>query len=328
MHLNFPVWLFFILFWLSIVFLVMLVLKYRTVKKLKREIKFHKKIIESKSKSHTSGKKRNVFEKGLILSFDKNGDILSINDGFLEFLDYTKAELIGKNIVGNIIPNKDSDGNNMSKIVEHFTLNPKLYIDIETEVISKNNETRWVSWTNRALYDDDGKVKAFTCVGFDITPRKMLEKELADLSSSDVIKGVYNRTSFMDIGNKELVRATRYNRDLAIIVFVVNRNQNHNKNMQQEIRDDVFMQSAVDIVKTLIRDCDYIGRIGDNEFSLLLPETKLINANILMERIEARFAEMSEDEETAFALGSIGSAGRKSGDETLDDLVIRAFEVL
>ncbi len=309
---------------LAVVFLGMVFAFFKKINSLKKEIKFHKKIIESKSKSFNSANRKKVFEKSLILSFTEDGVITSVNAAFSDFLGFEEQELIGQNIVGSIIPEKDSNGNDMTQIVKHFVANPKLYIDIETEVCSKSKKSQWVSWTNRAIYDADGNITSFTCVGFDVTARKILEKELAEVSSADVIAGVYNKMTFTDVANKELMRATRYNRDLSLVVFIVHRSLHY----KGEEHNDFFLQKGVDVCKSLIRDCDYIGRIGDNEFALLLPETQLSSAEILINRINNKVKALADDENNPFVIDSLGVGERQAGDESIDKLILRAFNSL
>ncbi len=321
MLITFPILFFYITTIFAIIFLVVLIVEHRIIKRLRKEIGLHKRIIESKTKSLTSGRKRRVFDKGLILSFDTSGIILSLNDAFLEFLGFTRDDLIGKSIIGTLIPQKDSNGNNMSRIVEHFVSNPKLYIDLETEIVNKNKDKYWVSWTNRAIYDENNKLQSFTCVGFDITSRKTLEKELEEVSSSDIVRGVYNKSTFIDISNKELMRAIRYKRHLSIVVMTVYRNPKY-KNSNY---DDKFLQNAVSLCKSLIRDCDYIGRIGDNEFALLLPETKEERAKIVISRIKNKIIELDQTEELSFIIDSLGAGEKLDTDESIDSTIIRAF---
>ena len=76
--------------------------------------------------------------KSLFLSIDKDGKILSINEYACEFFGYTEEELLGKNVIGFLVPQKDSRGNVLTNIIERITNNPRLYIDYENENICKD----------------------------------------------------------------------------------------------------------------------------------------------------------------------------------------------
>ena len=162
--------------------------------------------------------------KSIILFLDKDGCILSGNDYAFEFFGYTdKTELLGKNIIGTVVPPKDSHGQNMTNLIERIKNNPRLYVDNENENICKNGKKVWVSWTNRIVYDSDGVPSEIRAVGFDISARKRLEDELRQMTVLDPITGVLNRQRFLDDGTRELKRARRYGRDLSVLLLTIDR---------------------------------------------------------------------------------------------------------
>ena len=65
--------------------------------------------------------------KSIILGMDKDGVIRSVNDYGVEFFGYeNKDELIGKNLLGTLLPAKDSHGQNMTNLIERIKNNPRL----------------------------------------------------------------------------------------------------------------------------------------------------------------------------------------------------------
>ena len=95
--------------------------------------------------------------KSLFLCIDKDGNILSVNDYAREFFGYDENEMVGKNIVGTLVPAKDSHGYDLSNLIYRIQNNPRLYIDNENENICKDGRKVWISWTNRIIYDADGQ---------------------------------------------------------------------------------------------------------------------------------------------------------------------------
>ncbi len=117
----------------------------------------------------------------IILKMDLSGHIVFINDFGLDFFGYRHEELIGRNVLGTIVPEYDSSGTNMYEIIAEILQYPKLYQIYENENIRKSGELVWISWTNRPVYGDDGEIEYILSVGNDITKYKL--KELADKES-------------------------------------------------------------------------------------------------------------------------------------------------
>ena len=95
--------------------------------------------------------------KSLFLRIDKNGNVLSVNDYAIEFFGFTEEELVGRNVIGTLIPPKDSHGQVLSNLIDRIKNNPRLYMDNETENTCKDGKKVWISWTNRIIYGKDGQ---------------------------------------------------------------------------------------------------------------------------------------------------------------------------
>lgn len=268
--------------------------------------------------------------KSLFLCLDKDGNILSVNDYACELYGYDdKNELIGKNIVGTIVPTKDSRGQTLTNLVERIKNNPRLYVDNENENICKDGRRIWVSWTNRIIYGPDGQPTEIRSVGFDITPRKQMEEELRQMTVIDPVTGVLNRRQFLDDGAKEMKRARRYKRDLSVLLMTIDRFEALNSEHGSAFGDEAI-KVAVTACQNSIRDSDYLGRLADIEFAILLPETALDGAKIVAERIrdEVMRSDLMVDKVKIAVTTSISIATRAETDDTIDSVLLRAFNAL
>ena len=267
--------------------------------------------------------------KSIFLRIDKDGNIISVNDYAIEFFGYAADELIGKNVIGSLVPPKDSHGNVLTNIIERIKDNPRLYLDFENENICKNGKRVWVSWTNRIIYDDDGKAQEIRAVGFDITPRKQMEEELRQMTVVDPVTGVLNRRIFLEDATKEMKRARRYKRDLSVLLMTIDRFEALSSEHGAAFGDEAI-RVAVTACQNSIRDSDYLGRLADIEFAMLLPETPLDGAKIVAERIRdevLRSSLMIGDVKVAVT-SSISIASKTESDETIDSILLRAFNAL
>lgn len=267
--------------------------------------------------------------KSLMLRIDKDGNIIAINDYGCEFFGYPESELIGKNLIGLLVPPRDSQGNELSNIIERIKNNPRLYLDYENENICKDGRKVWISWTNRIVYDDDGKAKEIRAVGFDITPRKQMEEELRQMTVVDPVTGVLNRRKFLEDGTKEMKRARRYKRDLSVLLMTIDRFEALSSEHGSAFGDEAI-RVAVVACQNSVRDSDYIGRLADIEFAILLPETPLEGAKIVAERIrdEIMRSNLMVGDIKISVTTSISIAARTPKDETIDSILLRAFNAL
>jgi PAS domain S-box-containing protein len=132
----------------------------------------------------------------VIIRFDTQGIIVYCNRFAEKFFGWTAEKLIGRHIVGSIVPEMESTGRNLRTVMENIIRDPERFIDHTNENIRRNGERTWISWTNKAIHDEQGVVLEIMSIGNDITEQKRaqtscLEKEarfraLSD-SSPDII---------------------------------------------------------------------------------------------------------------------------------------------
>jgi len=267
--------------------------------------------------------------KSIIVAFNQKGVITYVNDYAMEFFGFKKNELINHAIIGTILPTPKKQYIAQPTLIEKILINPQLYVDMETQNVKKDGSQVWISWTNRVVYDEDNKPKEIRSVGFDVTRRKRLEEKLKYLTSIDPLTGVLNRSAFLEAGEKEMKRAIRYNRLLSLLVLKLD----HFRLLGQEFGytfGDEALQKTVKICKESVRDSDYLGRIGDVEFAILLPETPEENIQYLMERLRLKIQEQNLKTEigNAFITTTFGMSSRTDDKDSIDAMLLRASQNL
>ena len=165
-------------------------------KKLEEDLKVNKDNLEEMVKKRTKEinianetlkineeKYRELVENAnsIILKFDKNGEIMFFNEFAEKFFGYKKNEIIGKNIIGTIMPKTETSGKNLQDLRDKIIKSPKKYSSNENENITKFGERVWVSWTNKGIYNYNGDLLGVQCIGMDSTLRKKMEKEKEQL---------------------------------------------------------------------------------------------------------------------------------------------------
>jgi diguanylate cyclase (GGDEF)-like protein len=122
-------------------------------------------------------------------------------------------------------------------------------------------------------------------------------RQLADL---DALTGLHNRRYFHETLAREVARAHRYDRKLALIVFDLDDFKAINDRIGHLAGDAVIAESA-ERVRDVVRSADISCRVGGDEFAVILPESTLADADQLYRRMQA-----------ALSARPIGQAGRLS----------------
>jgi PAS domain S-box-containing protein len=114
----------------------------------------------------------------IILRRDAAGNVTFFNEFAQKFFGYSEEDLLGKNVIGTIVPEKDSSGRNLAVMIKDIGREPENYSTNENENMLRSGERVWISWTNKPTYDNEGHIREILCVGNDITERKSAEEAL------------------------------------------------------------------------------------------------------------------------------------------------------
>lgn len=153
---------------------------------------------------------------------------------------------------------------------------------------------------------------------------------LARLAMTDELTGISNRRNFIDVGRREVDRAIRYKRPLSLLYIDIDRFKSINDRWGHPAGDVVLKELSLKITGVLRRQ-DTVGRIGGEEFAIILPETDeqyaCTVAQSLRQAIEKSSTHITATTQIQFTL-SIGVAALTGEDDSLDDLMHRADQAL
>jgi PAS domain S-box-containing protein len=110
--------------------------------------------------------------QSIIIRMDTLGNITFFNHFALSFFDFTSDEVIGKNVIGTIVPQKARSGHDLSMMANDLGFNAEGYAVNVSENIRRNGDRVWIAWINKAIRDEKGHVIEILCIGNDITDRK------------------------------------------------------------------------------------------------------------------------------------------------------------
>jgi PAS domain S-box-containing protein/putative nucleotidyltransferase with HDIG domain len=160
---------------------------------LRCEIKEHQET--EQALRHSEAKYRDLVENAnsIIMRMDQQGQITFFNEFAQSFFGYQEEEILGSNIVGTIVPPTDSFGVDLAAMMHDLATHPERYTNNENENIKQNGERVWISWTNKALRDEQGHFREILCIGNDITEQKRITDKLSNLETlQEILEGTIN----------------------------------------------------------------------------------------------------------------------------------------
>ncbi len=113
----------------------------------------------------------------VIIRVNAEGKVTFFNEYAQKFFGYSQEEIIGRDAVGTIVPQTDSAGHDLASMMKDIIKHPEKYHSNENENTCKDGRRVWMSWTNKAVFDDRGNVVEILAVGNDVTERKRAEEE-------------------------------------------------------------------------------------------------------------------------------------------------------
>jgi PAS domain S-box-containing protein len=146
----------------------------------------------------------------VILKMDRLGNITFFNEFAQRFFGYTLEEVLGRNVVGTIVPETESSGRDLREMIRDVCADPDAYKNNENENVTKDGRRVWIQWTNRAIFDEDGRAVGVLCIGNDITERKAAVDALN--AERDFIHAVLDTVGAMVIVLDREGRILRFNR--------------------------------------------------------------------------------------------------------------------
>lgn len=224
--------------------------------------------------------------------FNLSADIISIGDTKGQIMDINPAweKILGWNIEASrqkkwidFVHMDDID--RTKEMVKHI-LNGEELTDYEVRFMCQDGTYRWLSW-NGFTDTQSGCVYA---VARDITSRKEGEVKLLHLAMTDPLTGISNRRHFLERFKIEIARCRRYQRAMAYLTFDIDDFKHVNDRYGHDMGDETIVK-ITQIGTYICRESDEFGRLGGEEFGILLPETNLEEARVVAERLRKTIEE-------------------------------------
>lgn len=173
---------------------------------------------------------------------------------------------------------------------------------------------------------DDAELKARLRVAIRSV---QMQQDLSRLALTDALTGIANRRAILDQLRREIASRNRTGRALTVVMLDIDHFKRVNDTYGHGVGDQVIKETA-NLMVSHLRANDRVGRLGGEEFGIILPDTTAENAMLTLERLgrkQAALAFHSETGETFHATISIGVAEHQRAEDA-DAVLSRADAAL
>ncbi len=118
----------------------------------------------------------------IIIRFDPVGHITFFNEYASKFFGFPKQAIVGRNILGTIIPWRASSGRDYRSFMMDFIKHPDRHPTNEIENVRRDGSRVWIAWTNKPLRDKAHRIVEILSVGVDVTQRKQAQDRVQVLT--------------------------------------------------------------------------------------------------------------------------------------------------
>jgi len=244
---------------------------------------------------------------GLLVT-DGSGKITFANPEACALLGYSDKEIVGSDMHGLLHVRGDGtscprDECNLLQVAR----TGKTYRAVEETFKCKDGLLLPVSVSASAIIRD--KESAGIVVAFhDITERKKFQRELERRAQIDALTGLNNRRHFYELAELEIARTIRYGKPLALLMLDVDHFKRINDTHGHHVGDAVLQELSRVCLHTM-REIDIVGRLGGEEFAILLPESDAAQALEAAERLRETVAGIVVPVEQGEAVSFTASIG-------------------
>ena len=252
-----------------------------------------------------------------------------INPSALSILGFGKDEILGMN-QHDLFHHHREDGSPypVEECPIYLSLHDGIKREVEETFIRKNGEKFPVQMSVSPMLDN-GQLVGAEVIFQDISRRKAMESELLHLATTDALTGVANRRRFLEQLEVELARVKRFDNPAAFLMLDIDHFKGVNDTYGHALGDRV-LQHLAELSRLRLRSTDLFGRLGGEEFGILLPGTHRAGARQFADHFRHLVWETPvQSDKGAIPLTiSIGVTDISPHDTTPDSILARADAAL
>jgi len=269
-----------------------------------------------------------------IMGYD--GTYLDVIGGQERSLYADGHPLIGKNYF-DVLPEKMAQ--RFLKVVQE-AINTQRLIEIEYQLaneevngIDTQNAPQGGQWYESRVYplsEEAYEQPAVIWLAINITQRKHMEEQIEHLSTTDPLTGLYNRDFFLQIVDEELNKSELNQTPVSFAKIDLDCFKRVTDLYGLEVGDKAMTMAALAVQKT-VGDLGYIGRLSCDQFMIVFPDMKAVDAFRVVELAQKKIAAQTiqlPDQKTTHLTSNAGVTEKRPPQDTSQTLLERANQAI
>ena len=255
---------------------------------------------------------------------DAAGIVRMVGPGVRRMLGYEPYEIVGKAAEAFYARPEDRDA-----LIKALTTHGEV-ADFEAQLMRRDGRIIDISISSHALYDEHGHFSGSEGIYRDLTDRKSMERNLQRLATTDSLTGIANRRAFLEHAARTFKRCQCQGDSMVLFIIDLDHFKSVNDRFGHVAGDLVLIQFVAAARKEL-RDTDIFGRLGGEEFCLIVHDASREEALQIAQRVTDRTRALqfeSEDHTPYQVTISVGGTANRPDDPGIERLLDRADKAL
>jgi len=244
-----------------------------------------------------------AFEQGLLAAWicDLDERYTDVNDALCRLLDRPRELLVGSHVSEFTHPDERATE---AKDAGDMLAGERDGATREQRLLRADGRTVWVLAATRLIRDAEGEPLYFVGQASDLTDYHAREQRLRHLADHDQLTDLLNRRGFGRELRRHVSRLTRYGTSGALLMLDLDNFKAYN-DAHGHSAGDKLLQAVSSGLSGRLRGGDLIGRIGGDEFAVLVPEVSAEQAEMVAAALVQSVRELSRPGEPAVTI-SVG----------------------
>jgi len=237
---------------------------------------------------------RAAFEQGLLPEWfcDTELRLIQVNAALSELLGRPQEELQGRNLAEFTHPDElRLDGHERAEMLS----GARDRCTREKQLLRPDGTTLWALVATRLVRNADGTPLYFVGQASDVTEHHLREQRLRHLADHDPLTALVNRRGFGRELRRHISRLDRYGSKGALLMLDLDNFKRYN-DAHGHAGGDSLLRAVAEGLNARLRAGDVLGRIGGDEFAVLLPEATPAQAEVVAAALVQAVRELDQQD--------------------------------
>ena len=261
----------------------------------------------------------------ILMQIDLEGRIRFVSPSIRQLGGYDPAALIGRK--GRILIAPEHIERVLEEHVATIAAAGKTHT-YEYLALTADGHARWFETNARAIVDERGAIESVLTIARDISARKAIERRLTTDALTDPLTGLPNRRAFDATVSRRPLHAANDRSD-CVALLDLDHFKIINDSFGHAVGDRVLRDFAK-LTRRIVRERDFVARIGGEEFAIFFPDTPLAQALLVCDRLRHEMANtdlcVGSATVRVTVSGGVGQIGPRGIDEALKNADVALYE--